>query len=250
MDPFEEFEFKPLTDGLGFHKKKTSTPQNHSDDSLLFKSTSLADQGLELIEESAVDPLRPPLPRKKINPQPSLEASTSDSSQAVNEILKTLQSNKHLEFNAKAKNTPVKDEFKKTTWSFSAVLLDSMLVVAASLLCMIILLLVTKVDLIGNLKNPDSQGMIYLATLAIFAGVSFIYLTMNRIFLGYTPGEWAFDQRVGLPEDLDKATFSLKVLVRAVFVIATGFVLLPIISVLFNKDIAGSLSGAKLYKKA
>lgn len=251
MDPFEEFEFKPLTDGLGFHKKKTNTQQNNSDDSLLFKSTNLASQGLELIEESAVDPLRPPLPRKKINPQPStLETSASDSSQAVNEILKTLQSNKHLEFNSKTKNTPAKDEFKKTTWSFSAVLLDSMLVVAASLLCMIILLLVTKVDLIGNLKNPDSQGMIYLATFSIFAGVSFIYLTMNRVFLGYTPGEWAFDQRVGLPEDLDKATFSLKVLVRAVFIIATGFVLLPILSVLFNKDLAGSLSGAKLYKKA
>ena len=24
MDPFEEFEFKPLTEGLGFHKKKAN----------------------------------------------------------------------------------------------------------------------------------------------------------------------------------------------------------------------------------
>ncbi|MFV8257537.1 metalloendopeptidase [Bdellovibrio bacteriovorus] len=261
MDPFEEFEFKPLTDGLGFHKKKQANPA--PEESFVATPRIKKDQGLELIEESSTDPLRPPLPRKKatttsLPPTPgglTEVGGDGTSSAAVDEILKTLQKNRRLDFDkstAKQKitGTAAKEEFKKTTFSFSAALLDGMLVVAASLLCMIILLVVTKVDLIGNLTNPDSQGMIYLATFSLFAGVSFIYLTVNRIFVGCTPGEWAFDQRIGRPEELNKAAYSLKVVARSLVVIATGFVILPILSVLFNKDITGSITGAQLFKKA
>lgn len=262
MDPFEEFEFKPLTDGLGFHKKKQANPASQASEESFIATPRIKDQGLELIEESSTDPLRPPLPRKKaattLPPTPGgLTEVGGDgaSSAAVDEILKTLQKNRRLDFEkstAKQKftGTATKEEFKKTTFSFSAALLDGMLVVAASLLCMIILLVVTKVDLIGNLTNPDSQGMIYLATFCLFAGVSFIYLTVNRIFIGCTPGEWAFDQRIGKPEELNKASYSLKVVARSLLVIATGFVVLPLLSVLFNKDITGSFTGAQLFKKA
>ncbi|CAE78085.1 RDD family protein [Bdellovibrio bacteriovorus] len=262
MDPFEEFEFKPLTDGLGFHKKKQANPASQAPEESFVATPRIKDQGLELIEESSTDPLRPPLPRKKaatsLPPTPgglTEVGGDGTSSAAVDEILKTLQKNRRLDFEkstAKQKitGTAAKEEFKKTTFSFSAALLDGMLVVAASLLCMIILLVVTKVDLIGNLTNPDSQGMIYLATFSLFAGVSFIYLTVNRIFIGCTPGEWAFDQRIGKPEELNKAAYSLKVVARSLVVIATGFVILPILSVLFNKDITGSITGAQLFKKA
>lgn len=257
MDPFEEFEFKPLTDGLGFHKKKSATPAKEEKKADTFSKNLMKDQGLELIEETSTDPLRPPLPRKKSAPIPpapgSLTEVGGDGSAAVDEILKTLQKNRRLDFeNSKQKvsQTTTKEEFKKTTWSFSAALLDGMLVVAASLLCMIILLVVTKVDLIGNLTNPDSQGMIYLATVSLFAGVSFIYLTLNRIYMGFTPGEWAFDQRIGKPEELNRASYSLKVVARSFLVIVTGFIVFPILSTLFNKDLAGSITGAQLFKKA
>lgn len=253
MDPFEEFEFKPLTDGLGFHKKKSATPAKDS-------MKMIKDQGLELIDDPTIDPLRPPLPRKKnITPPPlpttpgNLTEVGGDGSAAVDEILKTLQKNRRIDFDnsaQKSKSTPAaKEEFKTTTFSFSAAMLDGMLIIASSLLCMIILLVITKVDLIGNLTNPDEQGMIYLATFTLFATVTFIYLTLNRIYLGWTPGEWAFDQRIGKPEELNKAMYSLKVVARSLVVIATGFFILPILSILLNKDLAGRISGAQLYKK-
>lgn len=261
MDPFEEFEFKPLTDGLGFHKKKsaasTATAKGHLTGDI-FAKNMIKDQGLELIDESSTDPLRPPLPRKKsssmIPPTPgALTEVGGDGSAAVDEILKTLQKNRRLDFEntkQKAAPAPTKEEYKKATWSVSAAMLDGMLVIAASLLCMIILLMVTKVDLVRNLTNPDSQGMVYLSTAALLAGVAFIYLTLNRIYVGFTPGEWAFDQRVGKPEELNKASYSLRIVGRSLLVIATGFIVLPIISLLMNKDIAGSITGAQLYKKA
>lgn len=259
MDPFEEFEFKPLTDGLGFHKKKTATPaaqENKKTDT--FSSHIIKDQGLELLEEASPDPLRPPLPRKNrstgIPNVPGLLNETEDngSAAAVDEILKTLQKNRRLETDSakqKISQTAEKEEYKNTSWSFSAGLLDGMLVIAASLLCMIILLVITKADLIGNLKNPDEHKMIYIATFALFGTVSFIYLTLNRIYLGCTPGEWAFDQRIGKPEELDKASYSLRVLARSFIVVVTGFVIFPILSVVLGKDLLGSLTGAPLYKK-
>jgi hypothetical protein len=263
MDPFDEFEFKPLTDGLGFHKKKP-TQQAASFDiepkvpaADPFAKNTLKNQGLELLEEPGTDPLRPPLPRKGRTPLPTAPGNLTevggDGSAAVDEILKTLQKNRRLDFeNSKQKitQTAPKAELKKSVWSFSASILDAMLVVAASLLCMIIVLVVTKADLIGNLSNPDSSGMIYLSLASVFASVCFIYLVVNRIFVGCTPGEWAFDQVVGKPEELNTAKFTGAVIVRSLVVIATGLIVMPILSVLMNKDIAGNISGAKLYKKA
>lgn len=261
MDPFEEFEFKPLTDGLGFHKKKSATTAKGSVNRDPFAKNLMMDQGLDLIDEPSSDPMRPPLPRKKSSLSQPLPANPGaltevggDGSTAVDEILKTLQKNRRLEFEKKSQKisqttTSTKEEYKPTTFSFSAAMLDGMLIMAAGLLCMIILLVITKVDLIGNLTNPDAQGMIYLATASIFATVSFIYLTLNRLYLGWTPGEWAFDQRIGKPEDLNKAIFSLKILARALLVIFTGFIVMPILSILFNKDLAGTITGARLYRK-
>jgi uncharacterized RDD family membrane protein YckC len=257
MDPFDEFEFKPLTDGLGFHKKKTQKQGLVTPTELpSAKPDLLKGQGLELIDETSVDPLRSPLPRKSKIAVPDLTevgGSPTNAPTAVDEILKTLQKNRSFEFEkakAKAKiSAPQAEEFKATSWSFSAALLDSMLVIAASLLCMIILLVVTKADLIGNLSHPDSEGMIYIATLSLFAGVSFIYLLVNRLFMGQTPGEWAFDQRIGKPMELNSTVYAVQVLARSVLVIATGFIVLPLISAIFGRDIAGEITGARLYKK-
>lgn len=263
MDPFEEFEFKPLTDGLGFHKKKpaaakinTSNPMEETAPSNTFAKNTLKNQGLELLEEPSTDPLRPPLPRKGRTPLPSAPGNLTevggDGSAAVDEILKTLQKNRRLDFDNSAQKisqTTKREELKKSVWSFSASILDTMLVVAASLLCMIVVLVATKADLIGNISNPDAQGMIYLSMFAVLATVCFIYLVGNRIFVGCTPGEWAFDQCVGKPEELNTVSYTLGVIGRSLLVIATGFVILPLLSVLMNKDIAGNITGARLYKK-
>lgn len=250
MDPFEEFEFKPLTDGLGFHKKKPMKSESNKE--LLIKN-----HGLDLIEESSPDPLRPPLPRKNRTTAPDLTeiggAPSPSASSAVDEILKTLQKNRHLDFEkskeAKIEANKKTEEYKLTNWNFSSGLLDAMLVVAASLLCMIILLVITRADLIGNLTHPDSQGLIYVATFSLFAGVSFIYLLVNRVFLGYTPGEWAFDQRIGKPAETNTPMYTLKVAARSALVVMTGFILFPFLSLLLGYDLAGAITNARLMKK-
>jgi hypothetical protein len=258
MDPFEEFEFKPLTEGLGFHKKKNPPAKSSVDFDSSFEvtkpGTSLSQTGLSLLEEDeGLDPLRSPLPRKSNTPAPEPEQSST--STAVDEILKTLQKNRRLDFDTKPAtkiSTPTvkKVEYKADVFNFSSALLDGMLVMAASLLCMIVLLMITKADLIANLTHPDDGGMIYLSTFALIATVSFIYTVVNRMFTGSTPGEWAFEQRLGQPDELNSAYFPLKVAARSLLVIVTGFIVLPIASLIMKKDLAGEITGVKLYKKA
>lgn len=256
MDPFEEFEFKPLTEGLGFHKKKASAQKVEDLDSafeVTQPGTSLNHTGLSLLEEEEADPLRSPLPRKA--PSSPVAPETTPTSAAVDEILKTLQKNRHLDFEnkaaAKAQPQPAAkvEEYAADYWNFSSAMLDSMLVIAASLLCMIIVLTITKADLIANLSNPDESGMIYLSTFALLASVSFIYLLVHRLFLGATPGEWAFEQRICRPEEMNSVGYSLRVLSRSLLVIATGFVVLPLLSLILKKDLAGEITGASLFKK-
>lgn len=249
MDPFDEFEFKPLTDGLGFHKKKAATANSQTTASIPQTATSTR---RATFEEEAIENLLPPLPRK--NSSTETTPTQDNSNSTVDEILKTLRQNQRLDFDTTKRTTKktatTAEEYVLTNWNFSSTFLDSMLIVASSLLCMIILLVITKADLIANLTQPDEAGLIYLSTLAMFAGVTFIYMTVNRVFMGATPGEWAFDQRIGKPEEMTSPYYVLKVIARSLIVMATGFVVMPVLSLIMGRDVAGSITGASLYRKA
>jgi hypothetical protein len=234
-DPFEEFEFKPLTDGLGFHRKATSKLP-------------------EMTEAPAKSPIyTPPLQRKSSIPTPPPTQAPMPTTSTVDEILKSLNNRRKYGFEEKEAgkilNTPIETVYKPTTWDFSAALLDLMLIVATYLGSLILLLVVTKVDLFANIYNADSQSMIYLSLGILFVGVSFIYLSMTRLFMGFTPGEWVFDQRLGQPEQLGSASYSLRSFARSMIVIATGFALVPLLSLIFRRDIVGKMLGVELLKK-
>ena len=232
----DDFQFKPLTEGLGFHKKTEKKIER--------KSFLDMDMNMDLTS---------PLPRKSGEarlpeiPTPNRQMPANNT---VDEILKTLNSKKNLDFADKAtyKQAPV-EAFKSTRMDVSASLLDAMLVTAGTLFCLIVLLLVTNVDLFANLYQPDSQGLIYLSLLALVAGVSWIYMVTNRVFLGFTPGEWVFDQRLGKPEQLGTAAYAIKAALRTTLVIATGYILFPVLSLLFNRDLLGRMMDLELVRK-
>lgn len=246
-DPFEEFEFKPLTEGLGFQQKKKNAKAP--------AATGLSTRGIDFneTEAPASNPFNTPLPRKETKERP---APTAPTPSPVDEILNTLQKNRKLEIEIdrqhrqELRNPKTADKWKPAAPLFSPMLLDGMLITAASLLCMIIMLVVTKVDLLRNLSNPDTEGMVYLSTAALFLGIGSIYMIIHRIFLGFTPGEWAYDVRLGEPSQQNSAMFSLKAIARQALIVVTGVLPLPIAGLLVGKDLTGRLTGLVLTKKA
>ncbi len=248
-DPFEEFEFRPINEGLGFHSRNKTiaapqTPQAPKTFTVSNGSTAA----------TSASPFQTALPRLNNQKQtntfqiPSIEDdSISKAQTAVNEILKNLNQKRQLDFISDTENE--RAALKKSKPQLFAAVLDSMLIIAAFLMTLILMLSITKVDMILNLTHAETSSMVYLSTLALLFSVTFIYMVVNRAFLGFTPGEWAFDQQCGEVKQQNSFTYIPKIALRTILVIATGFVTLPFLSYLFNKDIAGNLSGISLFKK-
>lgn len=260
MDPLDDFQFKPLTEGLGFHKKKQ---ENAATATAPMSNPSTLSSQSQFSIQNEPSPLETPLPRRRQDRArtiPTIEDEVSPGNTAVDEILKTLNKKKDMDFVQKpevqkqtaatAKKAPLTaTAVVNETPSFMAATLDAMLIIAASLLCLIVMLTITKVDLISNLSRPDEDNMVYLSTIALFMGVTFIYMVVHRVFMKATPGEWAFDQQLGTDDQIHQPIYSLKVIARTLLVMATGFVLLPLLSMIFGRDLAGAWTGAPLTRK-
>ena len=268
-DPLEEFEFRPINEGLGFHRKNkaattsfdmgagaqstnqnftvrpTTTPTVHSNTQI---NTALNSPGTTF---SA------PLPRTTYNTPstaktsfniPTVEDdSIAKAQNAVNEILKNLNHKRQMDFAGETER--MNYDLKKSRPLFFAASLDAMLIIAAFLMSMIAMLSITKVDLFLNLSHPETSGLIYLATGLLFVTVAFIYMVINRAFMGFTPGEWAFDQRCGQEKDMQSLMYIPRIVFRSLIVVGTGFITMQLLSYLFNKDVAGQMSGVVLFRK-
>ncbi len=259
-DPFEEFEFKPLTEGLGFHQKKptASTAQNFPES--MASSPASSKMGLktgldlDFTSDEELNPFKKTLPRKS-TPSPVTPAIAPIPS-PVDEILLSLKKNRQLEIEEdkkqlrELKNSQAVINWQASGFSVWAAILDGLLVTASALMCMMIVLVVTQVDLFSNLSNPDTEGLIYLATLSLFAGVSFVYMVITRVFMGMTPGEWAYDLRIGKPQEQGSVLFTFQIVLRQILVTLTGFILLPLISLLMGKDVTGKILGLSLHRKS
>lgn len=253
-DPFEEFQFKPINEGLGFHRKQktaaTTTPQ------ITPQFTTRPQAAAPQASTMNSGMFTSPLPRNEMrNDQsrttfniPSIEDdSIAKAQNAVNEILKNLNQKRQLDFASETEKHRM--DLKKSKPIFFAATLDGMLIAASFLLSMIIMLMVTKIDLFLSLSQSETSGPLYVATAALFGSVYFIYMVVNRTFLGFTPGEWAFDQRCGTPAQLNTVTYVPRLVARTIAVMLTGFIISPLLSYLFNKDIMGQLTGLTLFRK-
>lgn len=255
QDPFEEFEFRPINEGLGFHRRNktqtaatplTSRPTSPAPSTKA--APSAAQQALSTFSFAT------PLPRPETTPSkpklniPDIEDDSIAKAQtAVNEILKNLNQKRQMDFLSETER--MNAELKKSRPILAAAGLDAMLIVAAFLMSMIAMLSITKVDLFLNLSHPETSSLIYVATGLLFIGVAFIYMVVNRAFLGFTPGEWAYDQRLGTEAQAQQIMYIPRLVLRTVLVMVTGFITLPLISILMNKDVAGQLTGTVLMRK-
>jgi hypothetical protein len=272
-DPFDEFEFKPLTAGLGFHKDtsttRASTPTITS--KVEFKNSHLTFDTTPQTTTTSTSTnagtptgfnLNSPLPRATTSQQtqnmnhqrkaminvPTIEDDSIAKAQtAVNEILKNLNHKKQTEDALARRNR--RPEWAAAVPSLSAGFLDSMLIAAFFLLSLIAMLAITKIDLLANISNPDPQFLIYWAALSLLGSIQIIYFVACRAFLGYTPGEWAFDQRCGNELQQASATYVLRVAARSVINVITGFALMTLISIILRFDVLAAVTGTQIQRQ-
>lgn len=84
---------------------------------------------------------------------------------------------------------------------------------------------------------------------ALFVLSHQVYLVTTRVFFGKTVGEWTTDCQLGKLKQKKQHDYTIKVVGRSLLMALTGFITLPILSLVFRKDLAGAITGLQLYQK-
>ena len=225
-DFFEEFEFKPLSEGLGFHGNKFRSQVSNPILSNLTKTSAAP-------ELTSID---------------GGQKESAKGSKSVDEVLQDLKK-RQLDFATNELNTTPVLEFRPSSIDLSAVFLDGLLVSAMFLTSLILFLLATRIDLVANLRNPDAEGAVFLSLGLTLAMLGWVYLVVTRVYGGKTAGEWVFDQTLGLPDEQKSSAYTLKVFARSTIIVCTGFVTIPLINEFFQKDILEAIFKTTHYRK-
>jgi hypothetical protein len=286
MDPFEEFEMRPITEGLGFHKKALKTKKE-------VKKTEIAKEVLGA-ETPVVPPMdllnsitpevktsrpiiREPLPRDGwmpsspelkldfLEPEPVTEPrpqKTPDpypsfpKREDFEEKSTVLTPESFLESTLAATLTrrgaadsPPAKSMTASSVAITSLLVDGILVTALSMIFLVALLLVTKSNLEFIVMQFSSDWELQLSMYSLMGFIGVCYFTISRVFCGQSLGEWAFEYQVGSDDEQKESQFPIKILARSALVLATGVIVLPILSLILGKDILAKATGLQLYQK-
>jgi hypothetical protein len=308
MDPFDDFEFKPLTEGLGFNKKADKIKSE-------IKSVSL---GHEMVTRAVPEvPLRSLL--HSPTPEPvKFDRDARPATQSISDLIASLPpSLDFVEEKKEAFSEPPqifqplgRDDYKlseptlgavlpapienragrggsnvsssyrerldqsfarafphaeqppksqiviiegpelvPTSANFAAGLLDAMVAAGVAMISLVAILAITHINLMALLTNAstDSQTQVYLGLL--FVAILQLYMLAARSFFGTSLGEWAFELQVGTNAQQDSNWYPALVVWRSLLVTATGLVVLPLLSLIFRRDLTAYLTGLQLYRR-
>lgn len=265
MDSNEEFDFKPLTEGLGFHTKKVDLAQEIKKAKLFSeiitdKTTrelpplpiiALEENPAELEKPTAI---KPPLPR--VEPNESPNKTKAPQKDVIDELIESFKKPAKSFIEEKKADVifdkiPAEEKRNgvKTAWALAPFLVDAMMVAAFFLIGLIIALYVTKVDIIDFVINSVGNIENSLVIPSILLMMIFMYTLLTRVFLGGTLGEMVFDMQLGMAQDHKSPYYGFKVLARLVLVTLTGFVTLPLLSWICRSDFSGKMLKLHLIKK-
>ncbi|MCB0367350.1 MAG: hypothetical protein H6624_11015 [Bdellovibrionaceae bacterium] len=133
--------------------------------------------------------------------------------------------------------------------SLPSIVLDFVVVVALSLVFLVSLLSVTKVEILSVAFNAQSDVATQLSLFILFVAIMQMYVVVSRSFFGRTLGEWTFDHQMGDDQQHKSGLYPLLVAWRSLVIVLTGVVTLPILSLIFRKDLTAKISGLQLYQR-
>ncbi|MBT4761861.1 MAG: hypothetical protein HOO06_09215 [Bdellovibrionaceae bacterium] len=316
MDAFDDFEIKPLTKGLGFHKKseelKSAMQKSIVGSSMTSKSIpdipvdelfSEEDPDSLMSYEDLLSALETPTSDLEVTQtfeRPSASSRNTRSTNTISDLAKnsftagmdffdTETVQEETPFPGEEIKTPLSEEppftsnipaLDKTianrplpkvemtsdisrgatnspgqqltpaSFSISAAFLDVFVVLGISMLSLVMLLIVTGVELSSVVAMAQSDFTIQMALVIMYVSIYQIYVIGSRSISAKTLGEWTFGLQLGNEKEQRRAIFPLKVLWRGVMILLTGVVTMPLLSIIFRKDLMKYLSGLQLYSQA
>lgn len=281
----DDFLMKPLTSGLGFHKKPVSLKDNFRKSRVVENefSKELPHAAAELTEEAShkgrssqdivrelmdsLTPLSqkrsddkiisPTLPRAgEMKAHPEIEVPQEAPVKRPNPLdrvnfeipRKDISEGVDTGVRRGAHDALIKP-LVPISFSLSSAILDSIIIFALSLLFLISLLMVTGIDAVTIFASAQTELTAQVALVVMYLAVMQMYVVISRSFFGSTVGEWTFDLQLGDEGQIAKAHYPVLVLWRSLIITVTGFIVLPFLSLILGRDLTAKLTALQLYKK-
>ncbi|MGZ3782393.1 MAG: RDD family protein [Pseudobdellovibrionaceae bacterium] len=132
-------------------------------------------------------------------------------------------------------------------WSWLASFIDGLILISMSSIFIMTFSLIVR-STFGKLTSDlfENQHKIVLF-LEVFFICGWVYMISIRSLMGSTIGEWSCNLRLGQPHERLQSNYIFRVALRSTLILFTGIVTLPILSLILGRDIAGMLSGLRLF---
>ncbi len=137
--------------------------------------------------------------------------------------------------------------YKIIVFSYLATFIDVLVGIILSVLFILLSSLVLRTEFSAWLQWVG--GSILHAGVLIFICFISFYQFLLRLFLGHTIGDWVCGLRLGTREERLLSNYAYRVGIRVLIHWLSGFVLLPVLSLLLGRDLAGQMSGLHLVKE-
>lgn len=137
--------------------------------------------------------------------------------------------------------------YRLALWSWLASFIDGLILISASSVFIASFSLImnsTVGSLLGDLMKNQHKAVFFLEVFFVFG---WVYMISIRSLIGSTLGEWSCDLRLGQPHERLQAGYVFRVALRCTLILLTGIITLPILSLIFGRDVAGALSGLRLF---
>ncbi|MFN3454406.1 MAG: hypothetical protein ACK41T_05545 [Pseudobdellovibrio sp.] len=132
-------------------------------------------------------------------------------------------------------------------WMWLSVSIDWLIVTSASLSFVFVGAQIISHSFrseLGFLFSHDNF-ILTVAIAAIFTG--WMYFISTRAIFGYSLGEKACSLRLGQPHERLNQRYTFKIIIRSTVNLLTGIILLPLLSIIFQRDLLGKVSGIYIY---
>ena len=132
---------------------------------------------------------------------------------------------------------------KLIEFQFLSALVDGLIILGVSLmLCALIMTFLNKNQHFQFIPKFQFAELFTL----IFCWFQFCYLVILRSYLGFTLGEKTFNIRLGVYQERFLLSYPFRVILRTLIILGTGIITLPLLSWLFERDLAGDITQLKI----
>jgi|GEM_PF-1020660 len=137
--------------------------------------------------------------------------------------------------------------YRLALWSWLASFIDALILISASCVFILAFSVIVKTSvgaLLGSMLHSQHRFLFFAE---VFSICGWIYMVTIRSFMGSTVGEWACDLRLGQPHERLQSGYILKVALRSTLILFTGVLTLPVLSLVLGRDLAGMITGLRLF---